>query len=64
MKIYGMFVRTSNNDLNGGWRFEGFTVNEHTVQIFITNVNKDIEESRSNTVLTKTLGYHVTELDI
>lgn len=64
MKIYAMFVRLSSYDLNGGWRLEGFTVNEHDVQSFITNVNKDIEESRSNTVLTKTLAYHVTELNI
>lgn len=64
MKVYAMFVRISTNDLNGGWRFEGFTMNEHTVQHFITNVNKDIvETSRDVTVLSKTLDYHVSELD-
>lgn len=64
MKVYAMFVRISTNDLNGGWRFEGFTMNEHTVQHFITSVNKDIvETSRDVTVLSKTLDYHVSELD-
>lgn len=64
MKVYAMFVRLSTHDLNGGWRFEGFTMNEHDVQNFITSVNKDIvETNRDVTVLSKTLDYHVSELE-
>lgn len=65
MKVYAMFVRLSTYDLNGGWRFEGFTMNEHTAQGFIAKVQEDIINTNSdNTLLTKTLAYEVVELDM